>query len=84
MLSLAEWPNWNTTVRIFDIVVAANKVDGVDYVYSIGTSVPTYPAAQYPGNELLGAEINLAGSIIGYEIGYYGVLPRATVEVVVL
>jgi hypothetical protein len=84
LLSLAEWPNWNTTVRIFDIVVAASRVAGVDYVYSIGTSVPTYPAAKYPGNELLATEVNIAGSIIGYEIGYYGVLPRATVEVVVL
>jgi len=83
-LSLAEWPNWNTTVRIFDIVISASRVAGVDYVYSVTTSVPSYPAAEFPGNELLATEVNLNGSLIAYEIGYFGVLPRASVEIVVL
>lgn len=83
-ISLPQWPNWNPTVRIFDIVVAASRVSGVDYVYSITTSIPEYPSAEFPGNEFLATEINIGGNIIGYDIGYLGVLPRATVEVLVL
>lgn len=84
LLSLPNWPNWNRTVRIFDIVVAASKVEGVDYVYSVASSIPSYPAAEYPGNELLATALNLNNNVIAYEINYFGVLPRATVEIVVI
>lgn len=84
LVSLANWPNWNRTLRIFDIVVAASKIAGVDYVYSISATVPEYPAAEYPGNQLLASELNANNNLIGYQINYFGVLPRASVEVVVL
>lgn len=83
-VSLAEWPDFESSLRIFDIVVAASKVSGVEYVYSVESSLPAYPAAQYPGNELLATAININGNLTGYNILHLGVLPRATVEVVVI
>jgi hypothetical protein len=56
----------------------------VDYVFSVSTSIPSHPAAQFPGNELLASQLLLNNNVIGYEINYLGVLPRASVEVVVI
>lgn len=84
LVSLQNWPDFESQLRIFDIVVSASKVEGVEYVYSVTSSLPSYPGAQYPGNELLALPLNLNGNLIGYDILHLGVLPRATVEVVVI
>ena len=83
-ISMPNWPDWNQTVRIFDVVVRASRVTGVSYVYSVTSSVPNYAAGASPGNELLVTQINDGGVVVGYNIDYIGVLPRALVEVVVI
>lgn len=83
-ISMPNWPDWNQTVRIFDVVVRASRVTGVSYVYSVTSSVPNYAAGASPGNELLLTQINDGGVVVGYNIDYIGVLPRASVEVVVI
>jgi len=83
-ISPANWPNWETTIRYYDIVVEAVKTLGVSRVTSITSSVPTYIASSIaPGNELLVSELTSGSETVGYEILYMGVLPRATVEIVV-
>jgi len=83
-VSLANWPNWNQTIRIFDIVVRANRVPGVSYVYSVTSSVPNFAGGASPGNELLVSAINDSGVLVGYSINHIGVMPRASIEVVVI
>jgi hypothetical protein len=83
-LSLAQWPNWDTTVRIFDIVVRANRVPGVSYVYSVVGDIPTHGEGAIYGNENLVSTLTDGGTTVGYSILYAGVMPRGTVEVVVI
>jgi hypothetical protein len=90
-VSPANWPNWDSVVRIFDLVVRASKVPGVSYVYSVASSVPQYTAPQFAGdirvrynNEELVQELNDGGNLLGYAMLYAGILPRASVEVVVV
>lgn len=83
-MSLANWPNWDQTVRIFDVVVRASRVPGVSYVFSVVSSVPEYNDGAAPGNELLVSELNDGGNLVGYSILHIGVMPRASVEVVVI
>lgn len=83
-ISLPGWPNWEPTVRIFDIVVRANRVPGVSYVYSVLGDILTHGEGAYYGNENLVSTLTDGGTTIGYSILHAGVMPRATVEVVVI
>lgn len=83
-MSLAGWPNWESTLRIFDIVVRANRVPGVSYVYSVVGDISEYADGAMYGNENLVSTLTDGGSTIGYSILYAGVMPRASVEVVVI
>ena len=84
-ISLANWPEWNTTLRIFDIVVRASSVAGVAYVFSVTPTIPTYQSGVVrANNQLLFTAVNDGTNLIGYTINHLGVLPRATVEVVVI
>lgn len=83
-MSVAEWPVWNSFVRIFDIVVRASKVAGVSYVYSVVPSIPSSTEGAMEGNEDLASEVSDAGTVLGYQFLYAGLMPRATVEVLVI
>ena len=83
-MSVAEWPNWNSFVRIFDIVVRSSKIAGVSYVYSVAPSIPTSAEGAMERNEELISEVTDDGNLIGYEFLYAGLMPRATVEVLVI
>ena len=83
-MSLAEWPNWNSFVRIFDVVVRSSKIAGVSYVYSVAPSIPTSAEGAMEGNEDLILAVTDDGNLIGYEFLYAGLMPRATVEVLVI
>jgi hypothetical protein len=83
-VSPANWPNWGTTIRYYDLVVEAVKTLGVSSVTEISSSIPSYVLSSIaPGNELLVSELTSGSETTGYEILYMGVLPRATVEIVV-
>lgn len=83
-ISPENWPNWTTTVRYNDIVAEAVKTLGVVSVANITSSVPTYMASTIaPGNNLLISAVTSGTEIVAYEILYMGVLPRASIEVVV-
>ena len=83
-ISPANWPNWETTIRYYDIVVEAVKTPGVSGVTGITSSVPSYILSSIaPGNDLLVSELTTGSETTGYEILYMGVLPRATIEIVV-
>ena len=83
-MSLAEWPNWNSFVRIFDVVVRSSKIAGVSYVYSVTPSIPTSAEGAMEGNEDLVMAVSDDGNLLGYQFLYAGVMPRATVEVLVI
>jgi hypothetical protein len=84
-ISLASWPDWNTSLRIFDIVVRASSVAGVAYVFSVTPTIPTYESGVVRNNnQLLFTSVNDGGNLTGYNINHLGVLPRATVEVIVI
>lgn len=84
-ISPANWPEWNSTVRVFDVVVRSNNIPGVAYVNSVVGSatafVASYPPS--PGNEFAVTEVNPGGGVTALELQYLGSLPRATVEVTV-
>jgi hypothetical protein len=83
-VSPENWPDWETTIRYYDLVVEAVKTLGVSGVTGIVSSVPSYVLSTVaPGNALLVSELTSGSEITGYEILYMGVLPRATVEIVV-
>lgn len=84
-ISLPNWPDWDTVVRIFDIVVRASRVDGVDYVFSVTPTIPSYTYGSVrPGNQNLVSALNDGINLVGYTILHLGVMPRASVEVVVI
>jgi hypothetical protein len=83
-MSLAGWPNWESTLRIFDIVVRANRVPGVSYVYSVVGDISEYADGAMYGNQNLVSILTDGGNTIGYSFLYAGVMPRASVEVVVI
>ena len=84
-VSLANWPDWNTTLRIFDIVVRASSVNGVAYVFSVVPTIPTYESGVVrANNQQLFTVVNDGTNLIGYNINHLGVLPRATVQVIVI
>ena len=83
-MSLAGWPNWDSTLRIFDIVVRANRVPGVSYVYSVVGDISDYSDGSMNGNENLVSTLTDGGTTIGYSFLHAGVMPRANVEVVVI
>ena len=83
-MSLAGWPNWESTLRIFDIVVRANRVPGVSYVYSVVGDISEYSDGAMYGNQNLVSTLTDGVSTIGYSFLYAGVMPRASVEVVVI
>lgn len=83
-ISLPNWPDWSSFVRIFDIVARVSRIDGVQYVYSIVPSIPDLSEGALKNNEILATEVNDGGQLIGYQIDYIGTIPRATVEVVVI
>ena len=83
-MSVAEWPNWNSFVRIFDIVVRSSKISGVSYVYSVAPSIPTSAEGAMEGNEDLVSAVSDDGVLLGYQFLYVGIMPRATVEVLVI
>lgn len=78
-----EWPQFDSSIRIFDLVGRILSVEGVQYVSDITTSIPTYPDAPY-GNNLLVSELSIGASLTSYESLYAGSLPQALVEVIVL
>jgi hypothetical protein len=83
-VSPENWPDWGTTVRYNDVVVETVKTLGVSSVTGITSSVPNYVLSTVaPGNALLVSELTSGSETTGYEILYMGVLPRATVEIVV-
>ena len=83
-MSPENWPDWGTTIRYYDIVVETVKTLGVSSVTGITSSVPNYVLSIVaPGNALLVSELTSGSETTGYEILYMGVLPRATVEIVV-
>ena len=81
-ISPDNWANWDTVVRIFDIVVEASRVAGVSYVYAVSGTALSYPNTA-PGNSLLYAESTSGSQLIGYAPTYAGLLPRASVVVTV-
>jgi hypothetical protein len=83
-VSPENWPDWETTIRYYDLVVEAVKTLGVSSVTGITSSVPSYVLSSVaPGNDLLVSELTSGSETVGYEILYMGVLPRASVEIVV-
>jgi hypothetical protein len=78
-----QWPQFDSSIRIFDLVGRSLSVEGVQYVSSFSTSVTSYPDAPY-GNNLLVQEISSGTAITSYDSIYAGSLPQAIVEVVVL
>lgn len=83
-ISLPNWPDWSSFIRIFDIVARVSRIPGVQYVYSIVPSIPNLAEGALKNNEILAAAVNNNGQLIGYQIDYIGTLPKATVEVVVI
>jgi hypothetical protein len=83
-MSLSNWPDWSSFVRIFDIVARVSKLNGVSYVYSVAPSLPSSLDGAMENNELLANEANDGSQLVGYEILYAGIMPRATVEVLVI
>jgi len=83
LVSPNEWLNFESVVRVFEVVAAASNVKGVDYVSSFEVEVPEYPASRQ-GNEKLVEEIVVGPQVTGYAALYAGLLPRASVEVVTL
>ena len=83
-MSLSNWPNWSSFVRIFDIVARVSKLDGVSYVYSVAPSLPSSLEGAMENNELLADEAIDGSQLVGYEILYAGIMPKATVEVLVI
>lgn len=81
--SPANWPSWNTTLRVFDVVIKASAVSGVAYVHSVTAQLKEFTDDARPGNELLAEEILTGGATSAFEILYAGILPRISVEVVV-
>lgn len=81
-ISPDEWPNWDTTIRIFDLVVEASRVIGVSYVYSVEAVVLTYPDTP-PGNSSLFNTVSSGGQTSGFSPIYAGLLPRVTATVTV-
>lgn len=81
-ISPDNWSEWDSVVRIFDVVVKASKVPGVAYVFQVTGAIPSYPNTD-PGNNLLFAESTSGSQLIGYAPTYAGLLPKATVEVTV-
>jgi hypothetical protein len=81
--SPANWPNWNTTVRVFDVVIKSSAVSGVAYVHSVTAELKTFDSGARPGNELLAEELLVGGVTSAFEVLYAGILPRISVEVVV-
>jgi len=84
-ISPANWPNWTPSIRLFDLVVKANSVEGVAYVNSVTTEIPEFGDYAYisPGNELTILETTSGSAVTGLQMVYRGSLPRATVEVTV-
>lgn len=84
-VSPANWPNWTPSLRLFDIVVKANSVEGVAYVNSVTANIPVFDdyALVAPGNELTILETTSGSTVTGLQMVYKGTLPRATVEVTV-
>jgi len=78
-----EWPQFDSSLRIFDLVGRILSVEGVQYVSSISTSIPGYPDVPY-GNSLLIQEITSGATVTSYESLYAGTLPQAIVEIIVL
>ena len=83
-MSLPGWPNFEQTLRIFDVVVRANRVPGVSYVYSVVSALLDSNDGAMAGNELLANTVTDGATITGYDILYAGVIPVASVEVVVV
>ena len=82
-ISPTQWPQFDSSLRIFDLVGRILSVGGVQYVSAISTSVPEYPDAPY-GNSLLVQEITTGATVTSYESLYAGTLPQAIVEIIVL
>lgn len=78
-----QWPQFDSSLRIFDLVGRILSVEGVQYVSDIDTSIPQYPDVPY-GNNLLVSEISVGAALTSYESLYAGSLPQAIVEIVVL
>lgn len=83
-MSLVNWPNWSQFIRVFDIVARVSKITGVAYVYSVSPSIPTTGSGNMQNNNLLATSVVDGSQLIGYEFSYIGVMPRATVEVLVI
>ncbi len=81
-ISPDEWPNWDSTIRIFDLVVGASKVPGVSYVYSVDAVALTYPNTS-PGNSSLFNTVSSGGQTTGFAPVYAGLLPRVSATVTV-
>jgi hypothetical protein len=82
-ISPNQWPQFDSSLRIFDLVGRILSVEGVQYVSAISTSVPEYPDVPY-GNSLLVQEITTGATVTSYESLYAGTLPQAIVEIIVL
>jgi hypothetical protein len=78
-----QWPDFDSSLRIFDLVGRILSVEGVQYVSDVSTSIPQYPDAPY-GNNLLVSELSIGAALTSYESLYAGSLPQAIVEIIVL
>ncbi len=81
-ISPNNWAVWDSTVRLFDIVVSASKVAGVQYVYSVDQVSIAYPDTS-PGNSSLYNTLSSGGSLVGLTPIYAGLLPRVSTVVTV-
>ena len=81
-ISPDQWLNWDTTIRIFDLVVEASKIAGVSYVYSVEQVALTYPNTS-PGISSLFSVISRGGATTGFSPIYAGLLPRVSATVTV-
>jgi len=83
LVSPDEWLNFESVVRVYEVVAVASNVKGVDYVSSFEVEIPEYPDS-HQGNEKLVQEISVGPQVTGYAALYAGLLPRGNVEVVTL
>jgi len=83
LVSPNNWPNFESKVRVYEIVAAASNVVGVSYVSSIEAEIPVFPDSLY-GNEKLVEQITAGTQLTAFGALYAGLLPRASVEVITL
>ena len=84
-VSPANWAEWGSTIRVFDVVVRASNIPGVAYVNSVTAGIVTYDGVvqAQPGNQYALTATDPGGGVTAINMVYHGSLPRSTVGVTV-